>query len=200
MPYKLFLGLVILSFLLLLGCSTSQNQTSDVTTTPVSTNTETKVTTPPKAPITKAPITKASASPVGGAVQAMQKANQQMLETMQLLGTLEDQVYDCQNRRQESFQAMQKFFGQHCFDFDEEQFWFLTASGQKVGVRPSDGVLAKAKTGYFTSYRELVTYQSNGDALIQTDFYMDCTKGELIVHRYVNNDLMSTETFNLAGY
>ncbi len=141
------------------------------------------------------------ASPVGNAVQTMQNAEKKMLDTLKLVGTLQgDQILDCEEYKAENFAKMKEFFGQHCFNFDRYVFWFNTNTGKKISVLETDGILKKCKIGYFTSYKRLISYQEYGNSVIETEFYMDSTKGELMVHRFRNGVRTANENYRLAGY
>lgn len=182
-----------------MGCATQSSTEAPITPTKPALDQPIATT----SPVTQAKpsSTKGMGTPMGGAVHAMRNAEKEILEAMRLINAAQgDRVLDCQNQRQESFQLMQEFFGAHCFGYDDEQFWFLAPNGQKIKLNENDGELQKTKIGFLTSLKELVAYQVDGGILVETDFYMDCTKGELIIHHYRDGERGLVETFNLAGY
>ncbi|HNZ66675.1 MAG: hypothetical protein KBC30_03375 [Planctomycetes bacterium] len=140
-----------------------------------------------------------SGSPVGAAVQTMKKAESEMLATLELLQQLKtgDQVLDCRNDLQNSLQKIQTFFKPDPIVCDDVSFWFFTDKG-RVGIFEEDGALFSCTIGLFMNLKQLTAVQYRGDTVVETEFYVDSQKKELMIHRYVDRTLMQNENYTLA--
>ena len=142
----------------------------------------------------------ASGSPMGAAVQSIKKAEEDMTETIKLVEELRkgDQFLDFRNNRASSFKTLQTFFGSSCFSYDEYTFWFMTQGDKKISVWEEDGFLEKGTTGLFMSFKRLVAIQVKDNQETETEFYVDSTKKELMVHRFHKNKT-TNENYILFG-
>ncbi|NUM35691.1 MAG: hypothetical protein HUU50_14180 [Candidatus Brocadiae bacterium] len=140
------------------------------------------------------------ASPMGLAVQSMKKAQDDMSQTIKLLEELRrgDQILDFRNNRTSAFQTLQTFFGVSFLGYDEHRFWFLAQNDQKVGLYEDDGFLEKGTIGLFMSFKRFIAVQRKGQKTTETEFYVDTTKKDLMVHRYRNQNT-TNENYVLSG-
>ena len=143
---------------------------------------------PPAPPAPAKPEEEPSGSPLGSAHQSIERAGKKMSETIKLVRQLQagDQVYDCRNsrQRQQAFQNLKLFFGTDNLHYDEYTFWFVANDDTKVGLNENDGILRDCTIGMFKSFKQVTTIQRNGEHLIRTEFYVNPSSGELMVHRY----------------
>lgn len=141
-------------------------------------------------------------SPVAYAVQTMKKAEQDMQKSLQLIELLKqgDQTLDCKNDLQNSLQTIESFFNASFLIYDEVTFWFLTNDKKRVGVFEEDGILSTCKIGLFSEYKRLIATQYRGQDTIRTEFYVQPSKGELMVHRYINGARVQNGNYNLLGF
>lgn len=139
--------------------------------------------------------------PMGNALLTMNKAKEDMTETIQLVEEVRagDKILDCKNERAATFEAIQQFFGKKYCAYDPYNFWFVTADGQKVSIFEDDGYLTQCKIGLFLSFKRLIATQELGAKKIQTEFFVDTTKGNLMVHRYRVQE-NTNENYVLSGY
>jgi hypothetical protein len=144
-----------------------------------------------------------SGSPMGRAIETIDKATQEMADTIKVIKQLQtgDYIFACQNQQERgrAFNTMRSFFGAKIFDFDDFTFWFLAADGKKVGLNENEGIIHKCTVGMFESFKRVVVVQFNKDETVQTEFYMDGKTGDLMVHRY-HGHRRTNENYKLAGY
>ena len=140
-------------------------------------------------------------SPMGQAVNSIEKAKKDMVDTVKLISQLNtgDRILDCKNNRKQSLQTLQTFFGNKYLKIDKYTFWFTTLHGKKIGVYPKDGILHMCKIGMFSSFKRLITIQQSGNNKTETEFYVDTTKKELMVHRY-RSEGKTHENYRLADF
>ena len=140
-------------------------------------------------------------SPMGQAVNSIEKAKQDMVDTVKMISQLNsgDKILDCKNNRQQSLQSLQSFFGNRYFKIDKYTFWFTTLQGKKVGVYPKDGILYICKIGMFSSFKRLIAIQQSGSNKTETEFYVDTSKKELMIHRY-RSEGKTHENYRLADF
>lgn len=128
-------------------------------------------------------------SPMASAVQTMQTTEQEMADAVKFAQKVQagNITLDPLRERERCFRTLQAFFSQRYFSYDAHNFWFWTATGLKIGVKETDGILRKCTYGLFAHYKQLVTVQYNGNSKIRTEFYVDEATNDLMVHRYRGN-------------
>ncbi len=196
--------LIILCSILILACSSTQVQDNSIVEKSTSTEPSDGIEPDRLDELLKANPQPAeeprSGSPVGGALQSMDRSKKQMLDTIDMVGQLQgDRVLDCQTNPEAAFRIMQKFFGQDCFGYDEITFWFMEKTGKKIGLHESNGALQKCKIGIFMGFKQLTAYQVNDGVEVNTEFYLDVTQRELMVHRYRGWHRIATEVYKVSG-
>lgn len=139
-------------------------------------------------------------SPMGGAVQTMHKSTREMAETIKQIQQIYtgDVTLDCQGNLAEVWQKVAQFFQPKYFGYDPLRFWFSTTSGEKIGPDINDGDVQQCSYGLFTSFKRLITLQKSNE-VVRTEFYVDETSGDLMVHRY-HGSRFTNENYVLSGF
>lgn len=139
-------------------------------------------------------------SPVKNAVQTIQRSKYEIEQTLKLveLVTQGDKHLDCENLEQ-TFKTLQIFFGRGYFEFEDDRFWFLTNTNQRIGVYSRDGKFHRCIMGMFNAFRQLTILQIHNGKKILTEFYFDAENGDLMIHRY-RGDERTHETYKVSGF
>jgi hypothetical protein len=123
-----------------------------------------------------------------------------MAQTIQMITQVHmgDVELDYAGHRAEALAKLAAFFAKNYFAHDGERFWFYSVRGEKVGVRDQAGDISQCNYGLFTSFKRMTVVQRSESTLTRNEFYVDDTKGELIVHRYYANHPVQSKTYMLA--
>ncbi len=196
MKITIFLSFFLFCFC---GCSTYTTKDKNIEKIPASSSYEEKKPSENKNAQPK-PQESLPGSPMGLAVHSMKKAQEDMSQTIKLVEELRkgDQILDFRSNRLSSFQTLQTFFGSSFLNYDEYLFWFPTEDGQKIGLYEEDGFLEKGTIGLFMSFKRFIAVQNKGGLKTETEFYVDTTKRDLMVHRYRTNQT-TNENYTLPG-
>jgi hypothetical protein len=192
---------IYMLFLFTIGCATSVKQESDtLQKTPKTQEEKQEEQTTKKDPVTEKKETPAG-TPMGRAQQAIDKSSKEMQEAIKIVEQASKRPVklNCSEDPQKCFQRVQSFFYPAAFDFDEQEFWFSTTDGERVGVDLNNGNIDICVYEVWVSYKKLTVYQNTTGPQVYSEFYLDSTKNELMVHRFKGNQRVNNSNYVIAN-